>query len=400
MQVVQRRPLPRPAARWSSRPTAAALPVQPAPGDIAADDPARHDRRPQRRAARHQRLGRAGEAPRRPASSWASMPAAAPARRGAAPLSVRRPHLPPAGRPAHAGSTGRPSNTSYVERDSRIRLQGYDDFAGWSRCAQPDGTVTASCQHDYRELVPLLRHRYQPQHPDVQKILDRAAHVRMTIDARLQLRAADDLATVRQSEAGSAAAAVVLDPAPATSWPRVSYPLAAAARRREPPAATPSNPTADRPRPLRPLSAGLDLQDGHRDGRAAQGSAARAARPTVQAAPRRPRGQLRRGSGGRSATIPRTRRRTATVDLEKGIVGLLQRLLRAARHLRGRVRRRCSRRRSCSASRWRRRTRRSSSRSPAASLLRPGAGGGDAVPDGARGGDRRQRRRRCRRGAG
>ena len=121
----------------------------------------------------------------------------------------------------------------------------------------------------------------------------------------------------------------------------------------------------------------------------------------VQAPPRRPRGQLRRAArGGRSATIPRTTRRTATVDLEKGIVVSCnayfaqlgtyavgpEALLETAKAL--------------GISVARPNTPEQLKDALPQAVLRPGAGGGDAVPDGARGGDRRRRRRRCPRGAG
>ena len=43
-------------------------------------------------------------------------------------------------------------------------------------------------RYDYRELVPLLRHRYEPDAPEVRRVLDRPRDVRMSMDARLQLR--------------------------------------------------------------------------------------------------------------------------------------------------------------------------------------------------------------------
>ena len=37
-------------------------------------------------------------------------------------------------------------------------------------------------RYDYRELVPLLRYRYEPQNPAVRLVLDRPRDVRMSID--------------------------------------------------------------------------------------------------------------------------------------------------------------------------------------------------------------------------
>jgi len=115
------------------------------------------------------------------------------------------------------------TNTSYAERDSRIRLQGYDDFAGVVEVVQPNGQVSREIQLDYSELVPLLRHRWQPEHPEVKKILDRDRTVRMTIDARLQKRAATILEKYARP-AGHGAAAVVLDAATGDLLASVSYP--------------------------------------------------------------------------------------------------------------------------------------------------------------------------------
>lgn len=100
------------------------------------------------------------------------------------------------------------SNTSYAERDARIRLQGYDDFAELMSVRQPDGTLTDQVRRDYTEIVPLLRHRWQPEHRAVKKILERERDLKLTIDARLQMRTAEIL---RRVAAGHGAAAVVLD---------------------------------------------------------------------------------------------------------------------------------------------------------------------------------------------
>ena len=50
--------------------------------------------------------------------------------------------------------------------------------------------MTRVIRYDYRELVPLLRHRYEPNNPEVREVLDRKRDVRMSIDARLEVQAA------------------------------------------------------------------------------------------------------------------------------------------------------------------------------------------------------------------
>jgi cell division protein FtsW (lipid II flippase)/cell division protein FtsI/penicillin-binding protein 2 len=115
------------------------------------------------------------------------------------------------------------TNTSFAERDSRIRLQGYDDFAGIVEVEQPNGEVTREIQLNYAELIPVLRHRWQPEHPDVRRILDRDRTVRMSIDLRLQQVAAQVLEKYAK-QARFGAAAVVLDAATGDLLASVSYP--------------------------------------------------------------------------------------------------------------------------------------------------------------------------------
>lgn len=115
------------------------------------------------------------------------------------------------------------TNTSYAERDARIRLQGYDDFAELTSVEQPDGTVTDQVRRDYTEIVPLLRHRWQPEHRAVKKILERERDLKLTIDARLQMRTAEILRRI-SAQAGYGAAAVVLDADTGEVLASASYP--------------------------------------------------------------------------------------------------------------------------------------------------------------------------------
>jgi hypothetical protein len=117
------------------------------------------------------------------------------------------------------------SNTSYVERDSEDRLRGFDDHAGAVRSSDAEGRPALAVRRDYRELVPLLRHRLQPEHDAVKALLARDRDVRTTIDARLQLRVAQILANAARQSATGRAAAVVLDPATGDVLALVSYPF-------------------------------------------------------------------------------------------------------------------------------------------------------------------------------
>jgi cell division protein FtsW (lipid II flippase)/cell division protein FtsI/penicillin-binding protein 2 len=114
-------------------------------------------------------------------------------------------------------------NTSYAERDSRIKLQGYDDYSAVVQVRQPNGEKSDLVQLDYTELIPLLRYRWRPEHPDVQKILKRDRTLHLSIDVRLQLRAAEILARAAQ-QSGFGGAAVALDAATGDLLASVSYP--------------------------------------------------------------------------------------------------------------------------------------------------------------------------------
>ena len=153
------------------------------------------------------------------------------------------------------------SNTSYVERDSARRLRGYDDRPTLVEVKNPKtGAMDRVIRYDYRELVPLLRHRYDPQNPAVRRILDRPRDVHMSIDARLEVKVADALRQQLQQARQDRGSAVVLDPATGDMLAAVSFPLppdqptaAEAPAGSEPPepASTepnPSNPYLDRAR--------------------------------------------------------------------------------------------------------------------------------------------------------
>ncbi len=116
-------------------------------------------------------------------------------------------------------------NTSFVERDSNTKLQGYDDRAEVVQVRDPrTGEVTnVAIKRDYRELVPLLRSRYDQGDEEVRKILDRNRDVRMLIDIRLQMRVAEIME--KYVKLGSQkGAAVVLDAETGDLLASVSYP--------------------------------------------------------------------------------------------------------------------------------------------------------------------------------
>jgi cell division protein FtsW (lipid II flippase) len=144
------------------------------------------------------------------------------------------------------------SNTSFVERDSARRLRGYDDRPTLVEVRNPKtNAIERTLRYDYRELVPLLRHRYEPDHPEVRRILDRPRDVRMSIDARLQARVGEILRRQLQEAKQEKGAAVVLDTESGDLLAAVSFPLPpdSAAEAADPSAEAPAaNPYLDRAR--------------------------------------------------------------------------------------------------------------------------------------------------------
>ena len=118
----------------------------------------------------------------------------------------RRPRLRHARRRAVLPSRRRgiPSSWRCLEPPQLDRDQHVIRRAGRSR---PPPRI-----NDYRELIPLLRHRYSADHPDVKAFLDRKRDVTTTIDAPLQARVAGILSKYAARSATGHAAAVVLNP--------------------------------------------------------------------------------------------------------------------------------------------------------------------------------------------
>jgi cell division protein FtsI/penicillin-binding protein 2/cell division protein FtsW (lipid II flippase) len=117
------------------------------------------------------------------------------------------------------------SNTSYVERDAESRLRGFDDNATVVDSTDASGKTIRTIRRDYRQLVPLLRHRYQPQHSEWREFLSRSREITLTIDARLQVRVAAILSKHAAESAHGRAAAVVIDPDTGNLLAAVSYPF-------------------------------------------------------------------------------------------------------------------------------------------------------------------------------
>ena len=118
------------------------------------------------------------------------------------------------------------SNTSFVERDSARRLRGYDERPSIVEVRNPKtGKTERVLRYDYRELVPLVRYRNEPQNPAVRKVLDRPRDVHMSIDAPLEVQVAAALRKQLQAAHQDKGAAVVMDPATGDLLAAVSLPL-------------------------------------------------------------------------------------------------------------------------------------------------------------------------------
>jgi cell division protein FtsW (lipid II flippase)/cell division protein FtsI/penicillin-binding protein 2 len=126
------------------------------------------------------------------------------------------------------------SNTSFVERDSDSRLRGFDDHATTVKTVDRAGRPMYTIHRDYRELVPVLRHRRQPDHPAVVGLRDRPRDVHLTLDADLQRRVAA-IVTAYARKAKGKAAAVVLDADSGAVLASVSYPWPALSAAAKPP---------------------------------------------------------------------------------------------------------------------------------------------------------------------
>lgn len=132
---------------------------------------------------------------------------------------------------ARDGRNWSATNTAYVERDAQDHLRGFDDHAAIVKTADASGHVTPALRRDYRELIPLLRHRYESEHPDVKSFLSRPRDVSLTVDATLQSTVASIMSKYAARSATGHAAAVVIDPDTGDLLAVASYPFPSAAER-------------------------------------------------------------------------------------------------------------------------------------------------------------------------
>jgi cell division protein FtsW (lipid II flippase) len=123
-------------------------------------------------------------------------------------------------------------NSAFVERRYEDDLCGYDDRARVVTLRDPrTGESRRVVRRDRSELVPLWRHRYEPEHPSVRALLGRKRDLTLTVDVRLQAAAARllerHLAAAGASAQGAGAsrgAVVAIDPASGELLASVSAP--------------------------------------------------------------------------------------------------------------------------------------------------------------------------------
>ncbi len=120
------------------------------------------------------------------------------------------------------------SNTSFIERDDEAKLRGFDDHAQDVPVPDGHGGRTWAVRRDFSQVLPLLRHRYEPDHPRVKALLTGRHDVHLTIDARLQAKVADIVAHYASRSADGRAAAIVVDAESGDLLASVSYPWPAA----------------------------------------------------------------------------------------------------------------------------------------------------------------------------
>lgn len=116
-------------------------------------------------------------------------------------------------------------NTSFVEEDFDTTLKGFDDRPEAVEVRHPrTGRISTVIKRDYTELLPLVRHRRNPAHPDVQRVLNRDRDVHLTLDAGLQVMTARALRRHAESAGSGGGAAVALDAQSGGLLASASYP--------------------------------------------------------------------------------------------------------------------------------------------------------------------------------
>ena len=115
-------------------------------------------------------------------------------------------------------------NSSLIERDAARRLQGFDDHGTIETLTDAAGKEFKAVHYDYRELLPLLRHRWEPDDPAVKRVRDRDRDVHMSIHAGLQLKALEILKARLAEQKLRSGSVVVMDPGTGDLLASVNWP--------------------------------------------------------------------------------------------------------------------------------------------------------------------------------
>jgi peptidoglycan glycosyltransferase len=123
-------------------------------------------------------------------------------------------------------------NTSFVERDSNPRLQGYDDHARVMNVKDArSGKFSYIIKRDYRELIPLFRYRFWPSYEKVRRILNRNRDLHLSVDIQLQRRIAQIMEKHIREAASTKGSAIVFDVKTGDLLASVTYPWQEALQR-------------------------------------------------------------------------------------------------------------------------------------------------------------------------
>ena len=114
------------------------------------------------------------------------------------------------------------TNASFVERDFRTQLQGFDDGQRSVQIETQGGAVSDVVARDYSELVPMIRQR--PKSRAVRELIERDRSLRLSLDARLQVKSAEILERRLQGVGPERGAVVVLDAESGDVLALVSHP--------------------------------------------------------------------------------------------------------------------------------------------------------------------------------
>jgi cell division protein FtsW (lipid II flippase) len=117
------------------------------------------------------------------------------------------------------------TNAAFEERVARVRLQGFNDREVLDTVDLRGGKRVSVLRYDYSELVPLLRAHMDPSNEAVRKVMEAPRDLRLTIDARLQLRLTQAFQKHLRALRRSSGAVVVIHPSSGEVLAAVSLPL-------------------------------------------------------------------------------------------------------------------------------------------------------------------------------